>query len=331
MKRKWFVHTIIVSILIAFPVLGLAASKVTSSAVPLPPALSGIPTINAVPWVQIDPGPQAFLEGPAFDREGNLFIVSVFASKILKITPDKKVTTIYTQQGLMPVGLAFHKDGRLFAVNLSGKILSLNPDGTNPQEINVKVQGKPIRPNDCVFDLKGNLYVTDWWGHIADPIGGVYRYSADFKTVQPVVQGLAAPNGIGLAPEGNVLWVAEMLRNGLLRIGLQKDGVTLPPITPLAVTYYFSGFPGPDGMAVDAKGHVYQAMNFQGRVVILRGGMPVAQVLIPGRDEGKYLRVTNMAFKPGTSEVYITLSGKGGAWIYTFRGLAEGLKLFSHQ
>ena len=231
----------------------------------------------------------------------------------------------------MPCGLAFHKDGRLFATCLSGKVVSLNPDGTDFQEIKVKVQGKPIRPNDCVFDQKGNLYVTDWWGHIADPIGGVYRYAADFKTVQPVVQGLAAPNGIGLAPEGNLIWVAEMLRNGFLQVAVMKDGVTLPPITPIACTYYFSGFPGPDGMAVDVEGHVYQAMNFQGRIVILRAGIPVAQVLVPGRDEGKHLRVTNLAFKPGTADCYITLSGEGGAWIYTFRGLAEGLKLFSHQ
>ncbi|MBW1768437.1 MAG: SMP-30/gluconolactonase/LRE family protein [Deltaproteobacteria bacterium] len=146
-----------------------------------------------------------------------------------------------------------------------------------------------------------------------------------------MVQGLAAPNGIGIAPEGNVLWVGEMLRNGLVRIEVMEDGVTLPPITPISYPYYFSGHPGPDGMTIDGKGHVYQAMNFQGRVVILRAGIPVAQVLIPGRDEGKYLRVTNLAFKPGTADAYITLSGNGGAWVYKFRGLAEGLKLFSHQ
>lgn len=331
MKRKCFVGACIIAILIAFPVMGLAEPKVTSSAIPLPPHLSNLPTMNAAPWLQIDPGPQVFLEGPAFDREGNLFIASVFDGRIIKITPDKKVSTIYTQQGLMPCGLAFHKDGRLFVTCLSGKVMYLNPDGTNPTEIKAKVQGKPIRPNDCVFDSKGNLYVTDWWGNVADPIGGVYRFSADLKSVQPVVQGLAAPNGILIAPEGNVLWVSEMLRNALIRLEVEKDGVTMPPITPLSITYHFSGFPGPDSSAIDAKGHVYQAMNFQGRVVILRAGIPVAQVLIPGRDEGKLLRVTNLAFKPGTADAYITLSGDGGAWIYTFRGLAEGLKLFSHQ
>jgi len=70
----------------------------------------------------------------------------------------------------------------------------------------------------------------------------------------------------------------------------------------------------------------------EGRVLILnRGGIPIANVLIPGRDEGKHLRSTNVAFKPGTDQVFLTTSGEGGAWIYQFRGLAKGLALFSHQ
>jgi len=85
-------------------------------------------------------------------------------------------------------------------------------------------------------------------------------------------------------------------------------------------------------MAIDVEGNVYQCMIFQGRAVILNNrGIPVANVVIPGRDEGKHLGTTNLAFKPGTDEVYITAWGVGGAWIYKFRGLAQGIKLFSHQ
>jgi lactonase len=70
----------------------------------------------------------------------------------------------------------------------------------------------------------------------------------------------------------------------------------------------------------------------QGRALILNSqGIPVANVLVPGRDEGENLGTTNLAFKPGTNEAFITAFGTDGAWIYAFRGLAEGLKLFSHQ
>lgn len=331
MRHRSIVISIMIFIFTVGSSLCFAASEVTSSAIPLPPALLNLPTIETEPWVQIDPGPGVFLEGPAFNRQGDLFITSVFDGRILKITSDKKVSTIFQKEGHMIAGLVIHKDGRLFGTCISGQLFSVNEDGSGLTYYKARVDGKPARINDGVFDTKGNLYVTDWTGTVPNPTGGIYRFSADFKSVDAVVQGMAAPNGIGMAPQGNQLWVGVMLRNALAQINLGEDGVSLPPITPMGYPYYFSGFPGPDGMAVDSKGHVYQAMNFQGRIVVLRAGIPVAQVLIPGREEAKYLRSTNVAFKPGTADVYITTSGNGGAWVYKFRGLAEGLKLFSHQ
>jgi len=70
----------------------------------------------------------------------------------------------------------------------------------------------------------------------------------------------------------------------------------------------------------------------QGRVLILNDrGIPIATVVVPGRDEGKYLRTTNLAFKPGTREGYITAGGEGGAWIFKFDAIAQGATLFSHR
>lgn len=331
MRNRTIIIAVMFSVFTFVSSLCFAESKVTSSVVPLPPALLNLPTIKAEPWVQIDPGPGVFIEGPAFNRNGDLFITSVFDGRILKITSAKKVNTVFQKEGHNITGLVIHKDGRLFGTCISGQLFSMNEDGSGLTYYKPRVNGRPARINDGVFDSKGNLYVTDWTGTVPDPTGGIYRFSTDFKSVDAVVQGMASPNGIGLAPQGNQLWVGVMLRNALAQINLEKDGVSLPPITPMGYPYYFSGFPGPDGMTVDEKGHVYQAMNFQGRIVVLRAGIPVAQVLIPGREEGQYLRATNVAFKPGTSDVYITTSGNGGAWIYKFRGLAKGLKLYSHQ
>ena len=143
----------------------------------------------------------------------------------------------------------------------------------------------------------------------------------------------AAANGVAFSPEGNVLWVSETCRNTLLNLELLEDGVTINPIAGATIPYRFTGGPGGcDSMAVDVEGNVYQCLIFQGRALILnKRGIPIANVLIPGRDEGKNLGTTKLAFKPGTNEVFIMAWGKAGAWIYKFRGLAQGLKLFSHQ
>ncbi len=332
MKSHFIIALILMGVLTFFHSPGYADSTISKSLVPLPPSLKNLPKIKADPWLQVDPG-DLFLEGPAFDRNGNLFVSSIFDNRILKITPDKQVSTVLKQDGLLPDGIAIHKDGRLFLACLSGKIVAVNPDGSNMTEIRVKYNGFPKSANDLVFDSKGNLYVTDFIGTVSDPKGGVYRYSSDLKTIKPIFQNLASANGIGLFPKGNILWVSETCRNALHRIQLLKDGITINPVAGAGIPYRFTGGPGGcDSLALDVDGNVYQAIIFQGRFLILNNrGIPVAQVLMPGRDKGKLLRTTNVAFKPGTNEVYVTVSGAGGAWIYKFRGLAKGLKLFSHQ
>jgi lactonase len=333
MMKIFVIGSIVAGMLMAvFPVC-FAEPRISTSVVPLPPSLTGLPTITAEPWVQVDPSPQIFLEGPAFDRKGNLFVSSIFDSRILKITPGKKVTTIFSKEGLLPDGIAIHKDGRLFIVCLTGKIIAINPDGSNLTYIEARYQGKPRSGNDLVFDSQGNFYVTDFTGTISEPTGGVYRFSADLKTVKPVIEGLAMANGISLSPEGNVLWVSATASNRLIRLQLQEDGISLDPFEGTHIPYRFMGAPGGcDSNTVDEKGNLYQCIIFQGRALILnRGGIPIANVLIPGRDEGKHLVSTNVAFKPGTDQAFLTASGEGGAWIYRFKGLAKGLALFSHQ
>jgi lactonase len=332
MKKQFTITLSIIVFFVAVLSLGYAQAEAIKSVVPLPPSLKNLPTLEVEPWVQVEPG-NIFLEGPAFDRQGNLYVSSIFDGRILKITPEKQISTILKKDGLMPDGIAIHKDGRLFLACLSGKVATINPDGSNFTTIDAKYQGAPRSANDLVFDSKGNLYVTDFTGTVSDPSGGVYWYSSDLMTVKPVFKNLAAANGIALSPEGNVLWVSETCRNALHRIQLLEDGITINPIAGANVPYHFIGAPGGgDSMAVDEAGNVYQSIIFHGRVVVLNsGGIPIAQVLIPGRDEGNLLITTNVAFRPGTDEVYLTASGKGGGWIYKFRGLAKGLKLFSHQ
>ena len=74
-----------------------AGQEVSKSVVPLPQAEKNLPVIKAEPWLQVEDS-DAFLEGPAFDKNGNLFVSSIFDSRILKITPDKKVSTVFKQE-----------------------------------------------------------------------------------------------------------------------------------------------------------------------------------------------------------------------------------------
>lgn len=331
MKCRNVVMHVFLAILLMAPLAKWANAQSEKSVVPLPPELKGLPAITADAWLQIGDGPAFFLEGPAFDRAGNLYISSLLDSRVLKITPERKVTTILEQKGLLPNGIAFHKDGRMFVACSGGKLISLAPDGTNVTEIAARYQGKPAVFNDLVFDSQGNLYVTDFIGHAGNPIGGVYRYSSDFTKVEPVMEGLVLANGIALAPSGKELWVVETGRSDIVFLQLLDDGVTIRPPAGCSIPYRFTGG-GCDSMAVDGEGNAYVCINGHGRIVVLNPkGIPVANVLIPGRDEGMHLAVTNLKFKPGTDEAYATVSGKGGGWVYKFKGLAKAVTLFGDR
>src|SRR5205814_10410904 len=54
-----------------------------------------------------------FLEGPSFDRVGNLFVVDIPWGRMFKITPFGKVSVAGEYDGERN-GLKFHKDGRAF-------------------------------------------------------------------------------------------------------------------------------------------------------------------------------------------------------------------------
>ena len=163
--------------------------------VPLPPDLINLPTIEAEPWFQIDPGAVTFLEGPVFDREDNFFVTYPQAGKVFRITPQQQISVIFDDEKIEVDGAAFHRDGRLFIACLSGELLIISPGDFRPTSVYPEYQGNRLSMNDLVFDSKGNIYVTDFTGTVMEPTGGVYRISADLKTVQPVVRRLPSQTG----------------------------------------------------------------------------------------------------------------------------------------
>ena len=54
-----------------------------------------------------------FLEGPSFDRQGNLYCVDIYNSHILRITPDRQWSIAARYDG-HPNGLKIRRDGQIF-------------------------------------------------------------------------------------------------------------------------------------------------------------------------------------------------------------------------
>ncbi|CAM5390799.1 Lactonase drp35 OS=Afipia felis OX=1035 GN=NCTC12722_03365 PE=4 SV=1 [Afipia felis] len=311
------------------PSHGLTYDAQTEGPVPIPPSERTLQTVVADPWFKVsDNG--IVLEGAIFHSNGNMLFCDVSGRRVLRLTPDRQLSTVVTLDKLSPGGLAFHKDGRLFIAALDiphaeGAVMAVNPDGSNLRTIIPPEAG--YMPNDLVFDAKGGFYFTDFKGTATEPKGGVYYTAPDLSTIKPVLPHLAMANGVALSPDGKKLWATEFGRNLLHRIEL-ADATTIAPIGS-ATAYHFTG-PAPDSMRADADGNLYVAIYGQGRVLILnRNGIPIGQVLLPGRDQGHNLRSTSMAIRPGTNDLYIVTSdgsGGQGASIFHAKVFAKALQ-----
>lgn len=308
---------------------------------PLPADVAGLPTVTAEPWYCIDADPGMCIEGPAADAQGNLYVCVAVPPpgpnpKIVKITPDKVMTDFYCSDGSdLPVGVAFHKDGRMFVAAMFGGFTVLNPDGTVERRIYPRYDdGEIANPNDCVFDEKGNLYFTDYRGHLGCTNGAVARLDADsdYTHVTKVVGNLLMPNGISFSPDFRTLWVAESNRNAVIQIRITEDG-RLPRMgESVNVVWYGTGLPMPDGNKVDAEGNLYQAIMRDGRVLVTNPkGVPIGNVVVRDRGLGVWDNTSNLVLNPCADEAFLLGFGSKGIWVLKFPTLAPAQKLYFQQ
>ncbi|MDE7240597.1 SMP-30/gluconolactonase/LRE family protein [Desulfovibrio sp.] len=307
---------------------GLHGAAAASAAGPaMPPAEAVIPAETAQDWFTVSPK-NDILEGAIFDAQGNLLFCDVSRRSVMRLTPEKQLSTLLEVPGMGVGGLALHKDGRLFMAALdlargAGAILAWSRETGNIETI-VPVEAG-YWPNDVALAPDGGLYFSDFRGSATEPEGGVYYVSPNFRSVTPVIPHLAQANGVALSPDGKTLWATEFAANRLHRARL--DGpATVSPIGS-AVPYHFTGA-APDSMRVDSAGNVYVALYGQGRVLCFdKNGIPLRQILLPGRDEGKNLLSTSLAVDPANPGLLIVASNEAAdapAQIFRARALAPG-------
>ena len=207
----------------------------------------------------------AFTEGPASDRDGNIYFTDIINQRIMKLGKDGALS-IYRERSNLANGLLIDPQGRLIAcegaaferpgVKLTGTPRITRTDLTTGkvEVLADKYEGKPlVGPNDVTIDGKGRLYFTDLAG------AAVYRIDAPGKLARilaaPDVQ---RPNGLQVAPDDRKLYLIEsnQAQGGARLIrsyDLQPDGT----VRNMRVHYNFSPGRSADGMSIDTQGNLY--------------------------------------------------------------------------
>jgi gluconolactonase len=269
------------------------------------------------PGVSVD----CFLEGPSFDRAGNLYVTDIPNGRIFRITPALAWELVAEYDG-WPNGIAIHRDGTLWIADYRRGILRLDPATGKVETVLGHRNTEGLKgPDDLTFDAEGNLYFTDQGQTgLHDPTGKVYRLSPAGR-LDCLMNNVPSPNGLVLDPTGAVLYTAVTRANAVWRGPLLADGTT----TKVGAFRTFFGVSGPDGLAVDADGRVAVAHASLGGAFVLDAHGGVTH-FIKSPVGGT---VTNLAYRPGTTRLVMTESKSGIVLEADLPGI--GGALFSHQ
>lgn len=275
-------------------------------------------------WIDVQLGgaeAPAFLEGPTFDCDGNLWLVDIPWGRLFRITPDAQISVEIEYDG-NPNGLAFHKDGRLFIADAKKGILAFDPKTKAIETILDRVLLQPFKGvNDLTFASNGDLYFTDQgqtgWH---DPTGRVYRLRANGK-VECLINNVPSPNGLVLNKAETILWLAVTRDNAIWRLPLVRDGT----VTKVGVHIQMSGGTGPDGLAIDDEDNIAVCHTGLGSAWLFsKLGEPMLRIRAPGHGH----HTTNCAFGgPDGKRLFIT----EGPNVLVADLPVRGKTLFSHM
>jgi gluconolactonase len=164
-----------------------------------------------------------------------------------------------------------------------------------------------------VFDAHGGCYFSDLGKSRARDRdhGGLYYALADGSKIVEVAYPILTPNGVGLSPDGAVVYVAETETARLWAFDILAPGVVRKQPFPSPhggrLVAGLGGFQRFDSLAVDAHGNICVATLVTGAVTsIAPDGRIVRQVKMPDPV------TTNICFGgPDLRTAYVTLSGTG--------------------
>ncbi|MBT7538250.1 MAG: SMP-30/gluconolactonase/LRE family protein, partial [Gammaproteobacteria bacterium] len=266
-----------------------------------------------------------FPEGPIAMPDGSIIVVEIQRGTVSRVSPEGSIEVIATPGG-GPNGAAIGPDGACYICNNGGfewhERNSLVFPGDQPNdysggriervdlssgEVSVlytECNGNPLRgPNDIVFDRQGGFWFTDHGKNRPRDKDrtGVYYATIDGQHIREVIFPMEAPNGIGLSPAEDQLYVAETPTGRLWSFDISEPGVIDGARRMLAQIPDYHMF---DSLAVDAEGNICVATLITGGITVHSPDGERAQLI-----EMPDILTTNICFGgEDLKTAYITLS-----------------------
>ncbi len=263
-----------------------------------------------------------FLEGPSFDRAGNLYVTNIPYGQIFRVSPAGEFALVAEYDG-EPNGLKIHRDGRIFIADHKQGLVLLDPGSGKVEPYLDRPFGERFKGlNDLVFASNGDLYLTDQGeSGLHDPTGRLYRLRADGR-LELLLDNVPSPNGLVLTPNEDILYLAVTRNNAVWRVPLLENG----NLGRVGIFIQMSGGMGPDGMAIDAAGNLAVCHVGMGSIWLFsRLGRPLAEIR-----SAAGIGTTNAAYGgPDGKTLFVTESETGT--LLQARLEIAGKQMYSHN
>ena len=232
-------------------------------------------------------------EGPAMDREGNVFFTDIRSNRIHKIGTDGKIS-IFKEDSGAANGMMFGPDGRLYVCqNGRKRIVAYTKDGVE------SMIAEDVGSNDLAVTRNNEIYFTE--------PGAKRVWFIDAAGKKRVVhEGIDSPNGVLLSADQSLLYVTDYRGKWVWSFQVQSDG-SLANGQPFyrMETSDESSMSYADGLAVDTLGYLYVATD-QGVQVCDQAGRVVGIIRRPHTGP-----LTNVEFAgPDMQTMYATAGDK---------------------
>lgn len=241
------------------------------------------------------------IEGPAFDKEGNLYVVNFERDGTIGVVqPDGKAELfVVLPEGSTANSIQFNKRGDMFLADFTGhNVLRVE---MKTKKVSVFAHDDRFnQPNDLCIDSKGRLFASDpnW----KNGTGNIWRIDPDGK-VTLLASDMGTTNGITLSPDERTLYVNESVQRNIWAFEVDRKG-------NLSNKRLFATVPdfGFDGMKCDREGNLYITRYGKGTILILSPeGREVREVSLTGKN------CSNLVFGGLDGKiVYVTLQDRKG-------------------
>ncbi|MGX5817350.1 SMP-30/gluconolactonase/LRE family protein [Chitinophaga lutea] len=221
----------------------------------------------------------SFTEGPAPDREGNVYFTDQPNNQIWKYSTGGQLSLFLDSAGRSN-GLYIDRKGNIIAcADADNELWRIAPDGKKTV-IMKDFRGKKLNgPNDLWIAPKGGIFFTDpyyqrnYWTRKQGEMEGQKVFYLPPGRSQPVIaaEDIKKPNGIVGTPDGKYLYVADIGDNKTYRYRIGKKG-------RLSDRILFCP-KGGDGITLDERGNLYICGN--GISVFNPEGVQIAHIPVP--------------------------------------------------